>query len=149
MAVENMLYPLSDLPRWKIRGVVVYVVIDELEDNQEDSGAPTKMAGDILREVLPYLQVFPENGEAAAGNGGDAGNYQWGAAQETNADDTPEDSEDTEGGQAGEDSSSTSDLESFVSQWVDEDGDGYDDITGEYYWDDLAEYMEQNGINTE
>lgn len=61
----------------------------------------------------------------------------------------PEDSEDTEGGQAGEDSSSTSDLESFVSQWVDEDGDGYDDITGEYYWDDLAEYMEQNGINTE
>lgn len=77
------------------------------------------------------------------------GNYQWGAAQETNADGTPEDSEDTEGGQAGEDSSSTSDLESFVSQWVDEDGDGYDDITGEYYWDDLAEYMEQNGINTE
>ena len=129
--------------------VVVYVVIDELEDNQEDSGAPTKMAGDILREILPYLQVFPENGEAAAGNGGDAGNYQWGAAQETNADGTPEDSEDTEGGQAGEGGSSTSDLESFVSQWVDEDGDGYDDITGEYYWDDLAEYMEQNGINTE
>ena len=36
-----------------------------------------------------------------------------------------------------------------MSQWVDEDGDGYDDITGEYYWDDLAEYMEENGINTE
>ena len=38
--------------------VVVYVVVDELQDNQEDSSAPTKMAGDILREVLPYLQIF-------------------------------------------------------------------------------------------
>ena len=105
------------------------------------------MAGDILREILPYLQVFPENGEAA--NGGDTGNYQWGAEPETNADGTPAESEDTEGSQTGESTSSASDLESFVSQWVDEDGDGYDDITGEYYWDDLAEYMEENGINTE
>jgi hypothetical protein len=38
-------------------------------------------------------------------------------------------------------------LEDFLSQWTDEDGDGYDDITGEYYWGDLAEYMEENGIN--
>ena len=44
---------------------VVYVVIDELQDNQEDSSAPTKMAGDILKEVLPYLQIFPNNGEGS------------------------------------------------------------------------------------
>ena len=28
-----------------------------------------------------------------------------------------------------------------------EDQDGYDDYTEEYYWDDLAEYMEANGIS--
>ncbi len=126
--------------------VVVYVVIDELQNNQEDSSAATKMAGDILREVLPYLQIFPENGENAAEGENVSGNYQWGAEQETNADGTPVDDE-TEGGTATGGSGAGGDLEDYLSQWVDEDGDGYDDITGEYYWDDLAEYMEQNGIN--
>ena len=122
--------------------VVVYVVIDELQDNQEDSGAATKMAGDILREVLPYLQIFPANGENTEGGEGTSGNYQWGAAPETNGDGTSAEDGETSGS-----TGSTEDLESFLSQWVDEDGDGYDDITGDYYWDDLAEYMEQNGIN--
>lgn len=122
--------------------VVVYVVIDELQDNQEDSGAATKMAGDILREVLPYLQIFPANGENTEGVEGTSGNYQWGAAPETNGDGTSAEDGETSGS-----TGSTEDLESFLSQWIDEDGDGYDDITGDYYWDDLAEYMEQNGIN--
>lgn len=122
--------------------VVVYVVIDELQDNQEDSGAATKMAGDILREVLPYLQIFPANGENTEGGEGTSGNYQWGAAPETNGDGTSAEDGETSGS-----TGSTEDLESFLSQWGDEDGDGYDDITGDYYWDDLAEYMEQNGIN--
>lgn len=122
--------------------VVVYVVIDELQDNQEDSGAPTKMAGDILREVLPYLQIFPANGENTEGGENTSGNYQWGAAPESDEDGTSAGDDDTSGS-----TGSTEDLESFLSQWVDEDGDGYDDITGDYYWDDLAEYMEQNGIN--
>ena len=122
--------------------VVVYVVIDELQDNQEDSGAATKMAGDILREVLPYLQIFPANGENTEGGEGTSGNYQWGAAPETNGDGTSAEDGETSGS-----TGSTEDLESFLSQWIDEDGDGYDDITGDYYWDDLAEYMEQNGIN--
>ena len=55
-------------------------------------------------------------------------------------------SDETEGGNTSG-SSGTQNMEDFLSQWVDEDGDGYDDITGDYYWDDLAEYMEQNGIN--
>ena len=37
-------------------------------------------------------------------------------------------------------------LIEFQSQWTDEDSDGYDDVTGEYYWDDVAEFMEKNGI---
>ena len=126
--------------------VVVYVVIDELQDNQEDSGAPTKMAGDILREVLPYLQIFPEGSENSETGETDLGNYQWGAVSETNADGTPAESAESESGNTSG-SSDTQDLEDFLSQWTDEDGDGYDDITGEYYWGDLAEYMEENGIN--
>ena len=126
--------------------VVVYVVIDELQDNQEDSSAPTKMAGDILREVLPYLQIFPEGSENGETGETDLGNYQWGAVPETDADGNPVESDETEGGNTSG-SSGTQDMEDFLSQWVDEDGDGYDDITGDYYWDDLAEYMEQNGIN--
>lgn len=102
--------------------VVVYVVIDELQDNQEDSSAPTKMAGDILREVLPYLQIFPNNGEGGEETGGDPGNYQWGAEPETNDDGTPIENGDTES-----------------NAIVDEDGDGYDDITGEYYWGEPTE----------
>lgn len=42
--------------------VVVYVVIDELKGAQEDSGTPTLIAGQILSEVLPYLQVFNTEG---------------------------------------------------------------------------------------
>lgn len=93
--------------------VVVYVVIDELQDNQEDSSAPTKMAGDILKEVLPYLQIFPNNGEGSEETSGDSGNYQWGAEPETNEDGTPIENEDTE----------DEDIED--KEIVDEAGDGY------------------------
>lgn len=93
--------------------VVVYVVIDELQDNQEDSSAPTKMAGDILKEVLPYLQIFPNNGEGSEETSGDPGNYQWGAEPETNEDGTPIENEDTE----------DEDIED--NEIVDEAGDGY------------------------
>ena len=127
--------------------VVVYVVVDELQDNQEDSSAPTKMAGDILSEVLPYLQIFPSAGTESGETSGENTDhiYQWGAEGETNADGTPVEST------AGAETEPAADggLEDYLSQWTDENGDGYDDLTGEYYWDDLAEYMEANGINTE
>lgn len=127
--------------------VVVYVVADELQDNQEDSSAPTKMAGDILSEVLPYLQIFPSTGTESGETSGENTDhiYQWGAEGETNADGTPVEST------AGAETEPAADggLEDYLSQWTDENGDGYDDLTGEYYWDDLAEYMEANGINTE
>ena len=118
--------------------VVVYVVIDELKDNQEDSGTPTKMAGDILSEVLPYLQIFPADGTEIVQE-----NYTWGVEDETQTEDT----EESTGEETG--NATYSDLMKFQSQWTDEDSDGYDDITGEYYWDDLAEYMEVNGISYE
>ena len=95
--------------------VVVYVVIDELQDNQEDSSAPTKMAGDILKEVLPYLQIFPNNGEGSEETSGDPGNYQWGAEPETNEDGTPIENEDTE----------NEDIDIEDNEIVDEAGDGY------------------------
>lgn len=127
--------------------VVVYVVVDELQDNHEDSSAPTKMAGDILSEVLPYLQIFPSTGTESGETSGENTDhiYQWGAEGETNADGTPVEST------AGAETEPAADggLEDYLSQWTDENGDGYDDLTGEYYWDDLAEYMEANGINTE
>ena len=127
--------------------VVVYVVVDELQDNQEDSSAPTKMAGDILSEVLPYLQIFPSTGTESGETSGENTDhiYQWGAEGETNADGTPVEST------AGAETEPAADggLEDYLSQRTDENGDGYDDLTGEYYWDDLAEYMEANGINTE
>lgn len=127
--------------------VVVYVVVDELQDNQEDSSTPTKMAGDILSEVLPYLQIFPSTGTESGETSGENTDhiYQWGAEGETNADGTPVEST------AGAETEPAADggLEDYLSQWTDENGDGYDDLTGEYYWDDLAEYMEANGINTE
>lgn len=127
--------------------VVVYVVVDELQDNQEDSSAPTKMARDILSEVLPYLQIFPSTGTESGETSGENTDhiYQWGAEGETNADGTPVEST------AGAETEPAADggLEDYLSQWTDENGDGYDDLTGEYYWDDLAEYMEANGINTE
>ncbi len=128
--------------------VVVYVVVDELQDNQEDSSAPTKMAGDILREVLPYLQIFPstETGSGETSGQNTENTYQWGAESETNADGTPV--ENTAEESSGS-TQNTSGLEDYLSQWTDEDGDGYDDLTGEYYWDDLAAYMEANDINTE
>lgn len=128
--------------------VVVYVVVDELQDNQEDSSAPTKMAGDILREVLPYLQIFPstETGSGETSGQNTENTYQWGAESETNADGTPV--ENTAEESSGS-TQNTSGLEDYLSQWTDEDGDGYDDLTGEYYWDDLATYMEANDINTE
>ena len=119
--------------------VVVYVVVDELQDNQEDSSAPTKMAGDILSEVLPYLQIFPSTGTESGETSGENTDhiYQWGAEGETNADGTPVEST------AGAETEPAADggLEDYLSQWTDENGDGYDDLTGEYYWDDLAEYM--------
>lgn len=116
--------------------IVVYVVIDELKDSQEDSGTPTKMAGDIMSEVLPYLQVFPSDGTEVTTN-----DYKWGAESETKA----EDETDTQG--ETQTTENTGDLEAFLSQWTDEDSDGYDDYTGEYYWDDLAEFMEANGLS--
>lgn len=73
--------------------VVVYVVIDELKDNQEDSGTPTKMAGDIIREVLPYLQVFPEDGTEIVTE-----TYEWGIGTETESENT-EESESTSDGE--------------------------------------------------
>ena len=128
--------------------VVVYVVVDELQDNQEDSSAPTKMAGDILREVLPYLQIFPstETGSGETSGQNTENTYQWGAESETNADGTPVESTAEESSGS---TQNTSGFEDYLSQWTDEDGDGYDDLTGEYYWDDLAAYMEANDINTE
>ena len=133
--------------------VVVYVVIDELKDNQEDSGTPTKMAGDIIREILPYLQVFPEDGTEIVPE-----TYEWGIEMETEVDET-ETSKETQSDESdvveteeadAEEEESLSDYEKiqeFISQWTDEDQDGYDDLTGEYYWDDLAEFMDENGIS--
>ena len=71
------------------------------------------MAGDILKEVLPYLQIFPNNGEGSEETSGDPGNYQWGAEPETNEDGTPIENEDTE----------DEDIED--NEIVDEAGDGY------------------------
>ena len=38
-------------------------------------------------------------------------------------------------------------IQEFQNQWIDNDQDGYDDLTGEYYWDDLAEFIETNGLS--
>lgn len=118
--------------------IVVYVVIDELKDNQEDSGTPTKMAGDIMREILPYLQIFPSDGTEIVTE-----DYTWGVGEETEA----ESSQETFGEEGDIEDTTYSSLMEFQSQWIDEDADGYDDLTGEYYWDDLAEYMDANGIS--
>ena len=131
--------------------VVVYVVIDELKDNQEDSGTPTKMAGDIIREILPYLQVFPEDGTEVAPE-----IYEWGIESETESETASENNtdegEETEGADeeteaADEELSDYEKIQQFQSQWTDNDQDGYDDLTGEYYWDNLAEFMEANGLS--
>ncbi len=121
--------------------VVVYVVIDELKDNQEDSGTPTKMAGDILSEVLPYLQIFPEGEDVTIKE-----NYAWGNGDPespSGTDESGDDDDDDDDDMTDEDYEK---LIEFQSQWTDEDSDGYDDVTGEYYWDDVAEFMEKNGI---
>ena len=144
--------------------VVVYVVIDELKDNQEDSSAPTKMAGDILKEVLPYLQIFPEDANANPGETTKPTDdlYQWGTeggvhteeakpeeGVEENHSDDSDDSENGGAEAAPDPNENHSDmaLEEFLSQWTDEDGDGFDDLTGDYYWDDLAEFQAQNGTS--
>lgn len=41
--------------------VVIYVVIDELNlDRQDQSGYATKLAGEILTDILPFFGVYPE-----------------------------------------------------------------------------------------
>jgi len=41
--------------------VVIYVIVDEPDvENQSDSGIATQINADIMAEVLPYLQMFPE-----------------------------------------------------------------------------------------
>ena len=80
------------------------------------------MAGDILKEVLPYLQIFPNNGEGSEETSIDPGNYQWGAEPETNEDGTPIANEDIEN-----------------NEIVDEAEDGYEDTTEEYYSSDSME----------
>ena len=122
--------------------VVVYVVVDELKNNQEDSGTPTRMAGDIIREILPYLQVFPEDGTEL-----NPDIYTWGITEETETEAGEGTTAEGEVEIPEEELSEQDKLQQFLSQWTDEDQDGYDDYTEEYYWDDLAEYMEENGIS--
>ena len=122
--------------------VVVYVVVDELKNNQEDSGTPTRMAGDIIREILPYLQVFPEDGTEL-----NPDIYTWGITEETETEAGEGTTAESEAEIPEEELSEQDKLQQFLSQWTDEDQDGYDDYTEEYYWDDLAEYMEENGIS--
>ncbi len=69
--------------------VVVYVVIDELTDAQEDSGVPTQIAGEILSEVLPYLQVFNSEGY-------DYTIYDWDSKVERESEDNDANSYDDE-----------------------------------------------------
>ena len=41
--------------------VVVFIVIDELENtDQTNTSVATQMAGEILAEVLPFLEVYPD-----------------------------------------------------------------------------------------
>lgn len=41
--------------------VVIYVVIDELNlDRQDQSGYATRLAGEILTEILPFLGIYPD-----------------------------------------------------------------------------------------
>ena len=143
--------------------VVVYVVIDELKDNQEDSGTPTKMAGDIIREILPYLQVFPADGTEIIPE-----TYEWGIEPETESETesetgseletefedgsieesvSDEDDIQTDASYMDENLSDYERIQEFQNQWIDNDQDGYDDLTGEYYWDDLAEFIETNGLS--
>lgn len=128
--------------------VVVYVVIDELKESQEDSGTPTRMAGNIIREVLPYLQVFPADGTEIATD-----IYEWGLEVETEVGETnldeefSDEEEDYDEDYDEEELSDEEKLEEFLSQWTDEDEDGYDDLTDEYYWDEVEEFMESNGIS--
>ena len=135
--------------------VVVYVVIDELKDSQEDSGTPTKMAGDILSEVLPYLQIFPESGTQLDTS------YEWTAQEtaetdeygETIASETDAASDGAEDGLEEEiyeeaeegyltdeevltEDEDTSGTSSYPEEWLeygytDEDGDGIPDQWGE------------------
>ena len=99
------------------------------------------MAGDILSEVLPYLQIFPEGEDVTIKE-----NYAWGNGDPespSGTDESGDDDDDDDDDMTDEDYEK---LIEFQSQWTDEDSDGYDDVTGEYYWDDVAEFMEKNGI---
>lgn len=47
--------------------VVIYVVIDEPnEENQAQSSLATNLAKDILTEVLPYMNIYPDEGKDEA-----------------------------------------------------------------------------------
>jgi len=47
--------------------VVIYVIVDEPDvENQSDSGIATQINADIMAEVLPYLQIFPEESSDAS-----------------------------------------------------------------------------------
>ena len=53
--------------------VVVYVVVDE--PNAADQGSSVyaqKIAKNIFTELLPYMNIFPDEGTAEGGNGGGA-----------------------------------------------------------------------------
>ncbi|MEG0806447.1 MAG: penicillin-binding transpeptidase domain-containing protein [Lachnospiraceae bacterium] len=52
-------YAPADHPK-----VLVYVVIDEVNDeNQAQSGYATTLAKEILEEILPYMNVYPDEGK--------------------------------------------------------------------------------------
>ena len=71
--------------------VLVYVVIDEANVplNQQGSGLATELAKEIFTEILPYMNIFPD--EAVEGEG-DPANPQEGAegTPQEGAGDTPE-----------------------------------------------------------
>ncbi len=124
--------------------VVVYVVVDELKDSQEDSSVPTKMAGDIMNEVLPYLQIFPESGTQLDTS------YQWTAQETAETDENgetiaaPSETGETEASGETESSLTTDGVDdtsgytenAYPDEWAqygytDEDGDGIPDQWGE------------------
>lgn len=93
--------------------MVIYVVIDEPNmGSQENSKAPAELAGQIMEEILPYMNLYPDEGkeqeedtsaeagngdtsEATAGNGNTSGNTttETEGNGNTDADDSQEDSE--------------------------------------------------------
>ena len=72
--------------------VIVYVTVDEPHvDNQANSVLAQEIAKEIFSEVLPYLNEFPDDTDAAPGNGSEQG------TEDTNVNQPPADEEeDTE-----------------------------------------------------